>query len=340
LFLFPAIFWLLWAASGYRWRPFLRSAMVACGVGAATWGGYYGLLVRPHYLLDFRYLFSANAYTGITAGTFWQVLSDTLTDTAWMGKTLFALALAAVAGSLGMLVLRRRGNPLVIALLLWVFGYGAFLAYHANLQPRYYLVLAVPLTLLVALAFDAVLAAALAGAWPMRVAAAVAGGALVFAAAAGAGQTLGFVLDPQYTWLSAAEQIRGAVDRELAAHPASSRLVLSISGSDLSLMTGLPTICDDFGTMTLPDRVATYKPGWFVAWNDVEDDKMEALAPMYRLVRVAAVPALDDPGRNLLILYRLDRVSAGRTGRRRSLTVPRRLRTGVGEQPSAVQLKH
>ena len=41
---------------------------------------------------------------------------------------------------------------------------------------------------------------------------------------------------------------------------------------------------------------------------------MEALAPMYRLVRVAAVPALDDPERNLLILYRLDPVEPARSG--------------------------
>jgi 4-amino-4-deoxy-L-arabinose transferase-like glycosyltransferase len=358
VFLFPAIFWLLWAACGYRRRPFLRSALVASGVGAAAWGGYYGLFVRPRYLLDFRYLFSANAYTGITPGTFWQVLSDTLLDAAWMGKTLFALALAAVTGSLVVLVLGRlrgvrrwRGNPLVVALLLWIFGYGAFLAYHANLQPRYYLVLAVPLTLLVALAFDAVLVEAgnteqgtgnsVRARWLQLTA--VAGGAtLVFAVAAGARQTMGFVLHPEYTWWSAAEQVRGTIDRELAAHAGSSRLVLSISGSDLSLMTGLPTICDDFGTMTLPDRVATYKPGWFAAWNDVEDDKMEALTPMYRLVRVAAFPVMDDPQRNLLILYRLDRVGQanGRMGRRRSLSVPRRLRTKVGEQPSPKQLKH
>lgn len=343
IFLFPAIFWLLWAASGYQWRPFLRSGLVASGVGALAWGGYYGLFVRPHYLLDFRYLFSANAYTGITLGTFWQVLSDALLDAAWMGNTLFALALAAVIGSLAALAMKwRRGNPLVVALLLWIFGYGAFLTYHANLQPRYYLVLAVPLTLLVAVVFDAVLAAAMEGSGLARVTAVVAGGALAFSAAAGARQTLSFVRHPEYTWLSAAEQIRGAVDQGLAAHTANSRLVLSISGSDLSLMTGLPTICDDFGTMTLPDRIAAYKPGWFATWNDVEDDKMEALSPMYRLVRVTALPVMDDPQRNLLILYRLDRIGStpGRGARRRSMSVPRRLRTKVGEQPSPLQLKH
>jgi hypothetical protein len=172
----------------------------------------------------------------------------------------------------------------------------------------------------------------------------VAGGAaLVFAAVHGASETVGFVRHREYGWVSAAAQIRGAVDRE-AARSGHSRLVLSISGSDLALMKGLPAICDDFGTMTLPDRVAAYKPGWFATWNDVEDDKMEALAPLFRLVRVGAYPAFDDPERNLLILYRLDAVTSpgpkGRPGRRRSLSVSHRLRTKVGEQPSPVQLTH
>jgi hypothetical protein len=161
-----------------------------------------------------------------------------------------------------------------------------------------------------------------------------------FAAVHGAWMTVEFLSHPEYTWVTAAAQIDAAIERE----PGHSRLVLSISGSDLALMTGLPAICDDFGTMTLPDRVAAFRPGWFATWNDVEDDKMEALAPLYRLVRVAAIPAFDDPERNLFILYRLDPVGTpgpkGKPGRRRSLSVPNRLRTKIGEQPNAVQLEH
>jgi hypothetical protein len=353
VFLFPAILWLVWAASGYRVRPALAVAVVACAVGAATWGAYYGLFVRPRYLIDYRYLFSANAYTGITRDTLWSVIRETMMDVGWIGETLFALATVAVVGSLASLFIPRlRSNPLIPSLLLWIFGYGAFLAYHANLQPRYYLVLAIPLTMLVAIAFDAVLGRALAssgerstesrgGAWVLHLAASASGVALVVAAFNGAWQTIGFVLHPEYMWVDAAAQVAATVR---AAEPGHSPLVLSISGSDLSLMTGLPSICDDFGTMTLPDRIAAHKPGWFATWNDVEDDKMEALAPMYRLVRAMSVAAFDDPERNLLVLYRLDPVGEpgppGRPGRRRSLSVPRRLRTRVGEQPTVQQLKH
>jgi hypothetical protein len=311
-------------------------------VGAAAWGGYYGLFVRPHYLADYRYLFDANTFTGITRDTFWPVLQSGVLDLQWIGETLFVLALIAVAGSLARVCMRRtRGDPLSGTLLVWIFGYAAFLAYHANLSPRYYVALVVPLTMLVAMFFEPLVAGAFrrlpraavrAGEPPtarvddilLRLPAVVTGLALAFVVFSGARQTVYFVRHPEYTYVSAAEQVRQAVAREQAAAPSHSALVLSISGAQLSLMTGLESICDDFGTMELPQRVATYKPGWFASWNYVEDDKMDALAPMYRLVRVGAYPALDDPERNLLILYRLDPVGA----------------PGVGERPSLAQVKH
>jgi hypothetical protein len=58
--------------------------------------------------------------------------------------------------------------------------------------------------------------------------------------------------------------------------------------------------------MDLEDRVKTYHPGWYVAWNQVDDDKMDALTSLYHVQRVASFPAMDDPDRNLMILYRLD----------------------------------
>jgi hypothetical protein len=373
LFLFPAIFWMLWAATGYRVGAFLRIAIPAAALGAALWGAYFGLLVHAHYLLDYQYLFSANAYTGFKWSGAGDLLLNTVIDGIWIGRTLFGLALLAMIGAVILLLVKGvRSSPLPITMLLWIVGYGAFLAYHANLQPRYYLVLAVPMTALTVLVFAPVLASAArslqgqtpaamgtpparaADRWLLRAFAAVVGFALLFAAVNGARQTAGFVLHPSYTWVDAAEQLRQAVEQE-AAHghalpgggqtgPGHSRMVLSISGSDLSLITGLPSICDDFGTMTLVDRIATYKPGWFATWNEVEDDKMEALAPSYRLERVLTVPAFDDPDRNLLILYRLDPLAspgpAHGHGHQKTIYVPKSLRDKIGQQPSVEQLRH
>ncbi len=78
LFLFPAIFWMLFARAGYRIRPFLRIAFPAALLAVALWLAYFFLVVRPHYLVDYRYLFTANAYTGITSLNAWTVIASHL----------------------------------------------------------------------------------------------------------------------------------------------------------------------------------------------------------------------------------------------------------------------
>ena len=358
VFLLPAVGWMLWASCAYRVRVMLRASAIAAAVAAAIWGGYMLLFVRPRYMADYRYLFSANAYTGITKATFWRVLADTFLAGRYLGTTFFFVGVAAIVLLLGCLVPRRfRRDGLVVSLLLWVVCYFAFLAYHDNLQARYYQAVGVPLAMLIAVGLDRLSRLSFgreaAGMGPdrkpraMQAMAAAAALLIAFIAVRGAWQSVGFAMHPEYTFLSAVNQVHDAIERQraegrAAGRPVHPEMVLSISGAEMQLMTGLPSICDDFGTMSLPDRIAAYKPGWFLAWNDVEDDKMEALVPMYRLVRAGAWPAFDDPDRNLMILYRLDPVASPGRGnaRNRRKKVPRRLQTKVGEQPELRQLEH
>ena len=336
VFLFPAIGWLLWARAGYRIRSFLRLSLPVAALAAAIWLGYYGFIVRPHFLSDYRYLFSANAYTGITSENAFFVLRDAFADGLWIGRILYPLALVTTVIAL-IFTPRILRNPLIPALLLWAAGYGVFLAYHNNLQPRYYLVVSIPLTLLVPVVFESIWRHSCIIALVQRLAAALAIVVLVALTVSDARQTLHYVRNPEYTFARAASQIHDIVTADHTHNP----LVLSISGSDLSLMTGLPSICDDFGTMDLAVRVRAYQPGWYVTWNQVDDDKMDALAPMYHLQRVAAFPAMDDPERNLLILYRLDPALPDTPHRlHRRKPIPRLLQTSLGQQPSTAQLEH
>jgi hypothetical protein len=306
IFLLPAIVWLLWVRAGHRLRPFLRLAFPPAIIAVAIWLSYYVFVVRPHFLPDYRYLFSANSYSGITPSNLVSVVASTIADGFWIGYILYPLALLA-AISVFLAGPRLLRNPLISSLLLWAAGYAAFLAYHNNLQPRYYLVLAIPLTLLIPVVFSSLWTSnpqtrTNAQASLNRLAIASIAAVLAVLTITDARQTLHYVRTPDYTFTSAATQIHNIVSADRTHNP----LILSISGSQLSLMTGLPSICDDFGTTDLAIRVHAYHPGWYVTWNQVEDDKMDALAPSYHLQRVAAFPAFDDPERNLLILYRLD----------------------------------
>jgi len=341
IFLFPAIAWILWARSGYRLRPFLRLSLPSAALASVTWLSYYLFVVRPHFLPDFHYLFDANSYSGLTPSNVLTVVAETFADGLWMGKIFYPLALIA-AVSVFLLRPYLLRNPLIPSLLLWAGGYAAFLAYHNNLQPRYYLVIAIPLTLLVPSIFSSL--------WNSvprprtanqtmlcRLAITSIAAVLAVLTITDARQTLHYVRTPDYTFTSAADQIRRIVSADATHNP----LILSISGSNLSLMTGLPSICDDFGTMDLPVRIKAYHPGWYVTWNQVDDDKMDALSPLYHLQRIAAFPAMDDPERNLLILYRLDPAIPGPPPRRHPKpAIPRLLRTSFGQQPSPTPLVH
>ena len=336
LFLIPAIAWMVWVRAGYRVRRFFALALPPAAIGIAVWLAYFVGFVRPHYLEDYRYLFSANAYTGILLEPFEKVVVNTFSDGGFIGGGLYAAFYLVLVLSLFWKP-RLFRNPLAPALLLWIVGYVLFLGYHNNLQPRYYLVVAAPIVAFVALGIDS-LRQDIFGRREVA-------GALV-AVAGAVGLSLPSTLymihiatHPTFQFEAAAQ----AIARIIRADKNHSQLLLSISGSDITLMTGIPSIDDDFGTMELSERARTYKPGWYAAWNELDDDKMDALTPTFHPVRVAAFPALDDTDRNLLILYRLDpgegAAPASKANRHRKPT-PKPLQTKVGQQPTTEQLQH
>jgi hypothetical protein len=340
IFLTPAIFWMLFASCAYRAPAYLRIAVPAALLALALWLSYYYFgVVRPGHLLDYRYLFSANAYTAMTRENFAAVIAGMLKDGRWIGYLLYPLAIAAAAIAVSQFR-RLAAYPLIPALMLWVAGYMAFLAYHNNLQPRYYLVIAIPLTLLLPVVVEDLMLPRIESQTARRVALATFTLTVTAIVLSDARHTISFVRHPEYTLVRAAEDIATYIRHDQKSDPTHKPLILSISGSDISLITGLPSICDDFGTLDLIDRVKLYKPGWYVAWNQLEDDKMDAMSPMYSLQRVGEFPAMDDPDRNLLILYKLYPAGSQPPHPQHKKAIPRRLRTPLGQQPSVEQLRH
>jgi hypothetical protein len=333
LFLMPAVFYMVWARAGYGVRSYLRLAVPPAVLGLALWLVYFFGFVRPHYLADYQYLFSANAYTGLELQPLATVVLNAIGDGMWMGHVLYPAFFVVLALAL----FWRPGlfaDPLFPSLLLWAGGYFFFLVYHNNLQPRYYLVIAVPITAAVALALDNFREGS--GGVETAIASTIVGAVVLAIAVPDAMLLVDFVQHPTYQFEAAAQAIKRIVD----ADPNHSHLILSISGSDLTLMTGLRSIDDDFGTLDLDQRVAKYHPGWYIAWNELDDDKADAITPLYKPVRVAAFPALDDPDRNLLIVYRLDAKKPTAPVAAPKRHIPKPLQTKMGQQPATTQLQH
>ena len=114
-------------------------------------------------------------------------------------------------------------------------------------------------------------------------------------------QTLNYATHPEYTFVDAARRLTQYID----SHPNGNRLLVSISGDQITLVTHLPTLCDDFGTQDLAEKMARYQPGWYAAWNDLDPGTLADIHQHFSLEQVASFRAFDDPERNLLVLFKL-----------------------------------
>jgi 4-amino-4-deoxy-L-arabinose transferase-like glycosyltransferase len=310
LFLLPSTLFLLWRAF-----PSLRTRLKALSISLATaalaWAAWYFLFVTPRYRADYRYLFTANQWPQPTTFTgwiaaFWYALHGTL----WISPTLCLTALALLLLDLG-LRLRRTSpepstgsrNPLIPASLLLAAGYLFFTGWHNSPQPRYYEIVIYAVCFLTAFAAADLLRRPVLP----RIAGAVSLVVVAGVCVAGTIRIAGYLRHPQYEFLHAAQGIARIIHRNPGPH-----LLLSVSGDEISLITGLPAIGDDYGTWDLPYRMHTYRPAWYAAWNDIDSGDLEDIHTLDSLEQVAQFPAFDDPDRDLLVLYRLVPLSAAR----------------------------
>jgi 4-amino-4-deoxy-L-arabinose transferase-like glycosyltransferase len=294
IFLMPSTAYLLWRAAQYQLRSSLKYGAIVAAAAILPWSAYYFLAVRPHYLADYHYLFAANKWEQPTtiggwAAAFWYAIHGTL----WIDKPLCLLALVLLLLSLAWLQ-RLWGNPLFIASLLAASGYIFFTGWHNNIQPRYYEVVAFPLIIMVSIGTGTLL--------EQRRSLGIAALAVI-AISIGLNLRLiaHFMRHTDHSFFLAARRLTRYIDQ----HPNGNRMLLSISGANITLITHLPSICDDFGTWDLPYRIHTYKPGWYATWNEIDPGTLEDLRTQYSLQRVARYHAFDDEDRNVLILYKL-----------------------------------
>jgi len=294
IFLIPSTLYLLWHSAQYNLRLSLKYAAIVSVAAIVPWSAWYFLAVRPHYLADYHYLFDVNKWEqpttiGGRVLAYWYALHGTL----WIDTLLCLLALALLL--LSLVWLRNlRTNPLVIASLLAAAGYIFFTGWHNNMQPRYYEVVAFPLIIVVSIGTGILLEQRR----PLGLAALA---VIVVSIGLNLRLMAHFMRHTDHTFYLAARRLTRYIDQ----HPNGNRMLLSISGANITLITHLPSICDDFGTYDLPYRIHTYRPGWYAAWNEIDPGTLEDLHTQYTLQRVARYHAFDDEDRNVLILYKL-----------------------------------
>ena len=308
VFLLPALVWAmalpLWKSRG----TMLKCIAAAGATSALIYGCWLIAVVRSGLLPDYRYLFFVNTYPK-PASALWPVISLwwSFHGGLWIGHILIPLAGLIV---LGALVGWRRewagglvDDPVFGASVLAVAGYIFFMAMQDHPQPRYFAVVAV---------FCFIIVAQGAAAFFGRAGTLGQIGWAILALATAAATLNGvwtaiYAFHPEYTFVEAARNLTRYVD----AHPNGNRLLVSVSGDEITLATHLPTLCDDFGMLPLHQKIGIYQPGWYAAWNDLDPGTLADLHTHYSLEQVASFHAFDDPERDVLVLFKLHPLPGG-----------------------------
>jgi len=323
LFLLPALGWAMLVKLRHERRLALRCAVTALGTVAVSYGMWMGLVFRTGLMGDYRYLFVVNDYPK-PKGFFWPVVSAiwSFHGGLWADHILIPLAGLLVVGA--MATWWRTGgrelllDPVFGSSICAVAGYIFFMTIQNHPQPRYFAVVAFFCFILVARGAEAMVSHAAGEPFQSLPAAHIAGWAVIglagVATVTNCARTANYAAHPQYTFESAA----GELARYMDTHAEGNRLLLSISGDELSLVNHVPALCDDFvtpskGIPDLPAKVAAYQPGWYAAWNDLDPGTLQDLHVHYSLEQVAMFRAFDDKERNTLILFKLHPLPGGMT---------------------------
>jgi hypothetical protein len=319
LFLLPAVGWALLMPLWHRRRLALRCALAAGMTFAVTFGLWLALIVRLGLFRDFQYYFFVNDYLR-PPEFYWPLVALwwSFHGGLWVDHLLAPLALLV---ALGAAVCRRSAfgrslllDPVFGASLWAVGGCILFMTYQNHPQPRYFAVVAFYVFFVVAQGAERLVgqAASTMSGTGASVLHMLGWGAIALAALASTINgvwTLDYALHPEYTFVDAAERLT----RYIGEHANGKRLLVSISGDEISLITHLPALCDDFGTLDLPAKLSVYQPGWYAAWNDIDPGTLEDIHTHYSLEQVAGFRAFDHPERNHLVLFKLHPLAGGLT---------------------------
>jgi Dolichyl-phosphate-mannose-protein mannosyltransferase len=288
--LMPAALWLLWMATK---KKFLWSTLWAGAVAASGIGIYLFAVLHSRYAEDYHYFFDINALADVEWGRTAFLFRQLLRHCMWIDPIWYPAAMAVLLLSLVWLRQLWR-NPLFAASWIAFAGEAVYiLRRQDDYAPRYFLAMLVPLILILVLALQELKIRNL-------TLTSLFAATLALAVVLDTAHVFGFLRDRQYQFDNAAESIKAIVNADPHAH----RRLLGSSGDQLSLMSGIPSINDGYSSEDLAQKLSRYQPGWYVGWNEVDQDILGSLSA-FRLDKVATFRVFDHDERDLLILYRM-----------------------------------
>ncbi len=215
----------------------------------------------------------------------------------WIDPVLFPLAVVSFAGAIFWLRFFWR-DTLFVTAFLWEAGYAAFIVFHYDGPPRYFVTMIVP-TIWLALIFAEWL-------WRQHRRAGVAVAACIAISVVWNIASIGnYLIHPRYTLLDASRSIRRVILAQQKMHPGSNTLLIGRNADEVSLLSNGLQAIDSDGAMPLAQKLDVYHPGWFMNWSDYPPLRTATVAENRRMIERANYPGLNPYNGGGIVLYQL-----------------------------------
>jgi hypothetical protein len=291
--LVPAVLWVAWRAMDGKRAPRVLAMVVLAALPAVCCKGYALLIAKLGYGADYQYFFDVNAMEEMDWGRAWTTLAGLFRDGFLVDRVLYPVALAVLLLSL---FWRRKlwSNPLFAASWMAIAAQAFFIFTRGeDTAPRYFLAMLAPMTMVVVLALGEFMESS-------RRAAALLAMAVSASVVLNVVSTTRYATHRSYDFYHAAEAIGRIVRSDSRQKP----MILGVSGSQISLMAGIASINDAYSLEDMDAKVASYKPGWYLAWKSAAEIGPKSVFSM-GLEVVGSYRVFDDDDRNRLVLYRM-----------------------------------
>ncbi len=215
----------------------------------------------------------------------------------WIDPVLFPLAVACFVAAIWRLRFLWR-DTLFTTAFLWEAGYAAFIVFHYDGPPRYFVTLIVP-TIWLALIFTEWL-------WrQQRRIGLVVTACIAISVAWNLAFIGNYLLHPRYTMVNASLRIKRLIIAEEKVQPAPNELLIGRGADEISLLSDGLAAMDTDGAMLLAQKLDVYHPGWFMTWTNDSPLRPATVEENRRMVKAATFPGLDRQDSGGIVLYRL-----------------------------------
>lgn len=295
-FLLPAVLYPIWANNRHadgRWAGWklvgaaLATTIVLLGTAKIYWAHYY----------------AADAKIILGMAPLWELQHSPLRllrfflRGTWIDPVLFPLALMVFVAAIARVWSLWR-DTLFVTAFLWETGYAAFIVFHYDGPPRYFVTLIVP-TVWLALVLVEWL-------WIRHRRLAVVAVVCIAASVAWNLAYIGnYLTHPRYSLVNASLGIKQTILVRQNANGSSNHLLIGRGADEISLLAnGFPAMDSD-GAMPLAEKIKVYHPGWFMDWTIDTPLRRESVAEKRILVQRAIFPDLDRDHHTGIVLYQL-----------------------------------